>query len=256
MSNFSPIFDDQKSAVYLEFMRITYIHHSCFLLESTSCAVLVDYWKDTRGEADGIVHDLLENDDRPLYVLCTHFHQDHYNPEILSWKSSRVRLILSKDILRRRRPPLDAASWMVKGGVFEDEMVCVRAFGSTDSGVSYSVLMKETGQLLFHSGDMGNWRTGDDEESAVTEKRFLGELKDVRKIHQKVDAVMLPVDPRIGEYALRGMEQFLKAVPARLVIPMHFTMGDDAILDKAAEIFKEEPERFWRIRQSGDSILF
>lgn len=236
-------------------MRITYIHHSCFLLECASCVILIDYWKDTRSETDGLAHELIRDDNRPMYVLCSHFHQDHYNPEILSWKSSRVRLVLSKDILRRRRPPKDAAFWMVKGCVFEDDLIRVQAFGSTDSGVSYSILVKETDQVFFHSGDLGNWRTGDDDASRLAEKRFLGELKDIRKVLSGVDAVMIPVDPRLGEGALRGIGQFLAAVPARLVIPMHFTMGDDSILDKAGMSVKNTATRFWRIRQNGDSII-
>lgn len=236
-------------------MRITYIHHSCFMVETPSCILLTDYWKDTES-GNGLVHDRLLNDLRPMYVLCSHFHQDHYNPEILSWKSTRVRLILSKDILRRRRPPVESATWMIKGSEYEDDLLRVKAFGSTDSGVSYSILLKETGQILFHSGDLGNWRTGSDAESVMMEKRFLGELKDIKKVHQRLDAVMLPVDPRLGENALRGIEQFMKAIPSDLVIPMHFTMGDDAILDMVAEAAGNGRAHFWRIRRNGDSILF
>ena len=74
----------------------------------------------------------------------------------------------------------------------------------------------ETGGMrLFHAGDLNNWYArfltddyqgglvyspdfGVDIDPAREEKRFLGELKDIRKLVGRFDVVMFPVDGRIG----------------------------------------------------------
>ena len=58
--------------------------------------------------------------------------------------------------MRRRRAPKDAAVWLVKGCEYADANVSLRAFGSTDSGVS--LLIRVGNCLLFHAGDLNNWR--------------------------------------------------------------------------------------------------
>ena len=80
-------------------MKLTYIYHSCFVLETDSCCVLFDFYKDT-DKTNGFVHGELLKSDKPLYVLSSHSHFDHFNPEILTWaeKRNNIHFILSKDI--------------------------------------------------------------------------------------------------------------------------------------------------------------
>ena len=54
-------------------MKINYIHHSGFLIESNSCYYLFDYEKGHLPRMDVT---------KPIFVLSSHGHHDHYNPEI------------------------------------------------------------------------------------------------------------------------------------------------------------------------------
>ncbi len=51
-------------------MTTTYIHHSCFLVETTTCYYLFDYEKGILPAMDVT---------KPIFVLSSHAHRDHYN---------------------------------------------------------------------------------------------------------------------------------------------------------------------------------
>ena len=65
----------RKKTSNKEFMKITYIHHSGFLVETDSCYYLFDYEKGSLPEMDVT---------KQIFVLSSHGHHDHYNPEIFS----------------------------------------------------------------------------------------------------------------------------------------------------------------------------
>ena len=72
-------------------MKLDYIYHSGFAIEADGITVIIDYYKDSSEEAPdrGIVHDHLLKKPGTLYVLSSHFHPDHFNRDILSWKEQR-----------------------------------------------------------------------------------------------------------------------------------------------------------------------
>ena len=82
-------------------MTLDYIYHSGFAIEGENFTIIIDYYRDSDGENDGIVHDSLLHRAGKLYVLSTHSHSDHFNPEILEWKQHRpdIQYIFSRDIL-------------------------------------------------------------------------------------------------------------------------------------------------------------
>ena len=41
-------------------MRLTYIYHSGFAIEGENFTIIIDYYRDSDGENDGIVHDLTQ----------------------------------------------------------------------------------------------------------------------------------------------------------------------------------------------------
>lgn len=235
-------------------MTLTYIHHSGFAVETGRCTVIIDCYADPAG----VVPRLLATG-KPLYVLASHFHPDHFNADVLSWRERRpepVTYLLSKDILRRRRAPKDAACWIAKGGTFSDGPLTVRAFGSTDSGVSF--LIGLDGLQLFHAGDLNNWHWTDESEAAEAaraEAMYLGELKDIAKAVRRVDVAMFPVDARIGTDYMRGARQFVERISTGLFVPMHFT----ACGYGTALAFAPEAEargcRFWSIGHDGQELV-
>ena len=83
-------------------MQLHYIYHSCFALEETDFLIVYDYWKDR----NGLLGALLERyRDKDVYFIISHFHDDHYNPDIPAWcaQNGRWHILPSYDTVRRRR---------------------------------------------------------------------------------------------------------------------------------------------------------
>jgi L-ascorbate metabolism protein UlaG (beta-lactamase superfamily) len=247
-------------------MTLTYIFHSGFALETDSAILVFDYWKDPARVIDSVL-----SKPKPLYVFCSHFHEDHFTQNIFEWRKrhSDITYILSKDIYRRRRARKeDADVWLAKGGIFHDDIISTWALGSTDSGVSWIIEIE--GKRIFHAGDLNNWYAkflADDEPDMLRyslemeevfnpvnhEKQYLGELKDIRKVADSFDVVMFPIDGRIGNGYTLGGRQFIERFNVGLFVPMHFTTGF-----QSAWRFKEYTDAknipFWEIKSEGETI--
>lgn len=250
-------------------MKLTYIFHSGFALETDSCILIFDYWQDPARA----VPPLLESG-KPLYVFSSHFHEDHFNREIFGWKAKarHIRFILSKDILKHRRARKEEAdAWLAKGAAWQDGQVSVTATGSNDSGVSWVV--GTGGRLIFHAGDLNNWYArflsspagdgrvyspefGCDIDPLREEKRFLGELKDIRKLTGRFDVAMFPMDGRVGNGYTLGARQFIERFDVGCLVPMHFVAGGFESAWRMKEFADARGVRFWCIRENGESMTF
>ncbi|MDD4659543.1 MAG: MBL fold metallo-hydrolase, partial [Massilibacteroides sp.] len=139
-------------------MQITYIYHSGYLLEAETCNVIFDFYKDSGNKpGEGIIHQRILDNPKPLYIFASHFHPDHFNPEILKWKQQRDNslYIFSKDILEHQKATSGDAIYLEKGQTYNDDRLQVKAFGSTDVGVSFLLELEE--KRIFHAGDLNNW---------------------------------------------------------------------------------------------------
>lgn len=157
-------------------MKITYIHHSSFLVELESVYLLFDY---TEGTIPGMKRE------KPLLVLASHRHGDHYSPVIfdLIKEHGNVRFVLSNDIWRKRLPeevlPLTDSlkhgetvkyrlengiirqltrtpENQIEDGVISDACLTIHTYKSTDEGVAF--LIEAEGKTIYHAGDLNNWR--------------------------------------------------------------------------------------------------
>jgi L-ascorbate metabolism protein UlaG (beta-lactamase superfamily) len=211
-------------------MKLYYIFHSGFALVTDGVTVIIDFYEDSIDALHGIVHDSLLQRPGKIYVLSTHFHPDHFNREILSWHNIRPDIVylLSKDILRHHKASLDDAIFLLKGDTYEDDLLQVKAFGSTDSGDSF--LIRLQGLTLFHAGDLNNWHWRDEstpQEIKKAESDFLTELKPISAEAPEVDVAMFPVDRRMGSDYAKGAKQFLEKIKSTIFVPMHF--GNDYV---------------------------
>ncbi len=259
----------RNNILRLNDMRITYIFHSGFAIETGSCVMVFDFWMDPAGVMPGIL-----STDKPIYVFSSHFHEDHFNKDIFSWKNggNKITYILSKDILKRRRAAKeDADAWLAKGGAWQDGIIDVHAAGSTDSGVSW--IVKIGGKTIFHAGDLNNWyarfladgydvglvHSAEFDETVdpvKEEKRYLGELKDIRKIADSFDIAMFPIDGRIGNGYTRGGRQFIERFKVGLFVPMHFVANGFESAWRMDEFTSAKNIPFWRIGREGECIDF
>lgn len=236
-------------------MKITYIYHSGFVIEGKDFTILIDYYKDT---GNNYVHDVLLKRPGRLYVMASHFHPDHFNPEILTWKALRpdITYILSKDILRHRRAPKDTTEhWLIKKDEYKDDTLYVKAYGSTDVGISFYFELE--GKSFFHAGDLNNWHWMEEstpKESQAAEKAFLKERNDIFYEHSEIETVFFPVDARLGKEYMRGPEQFIRKIKTGLFIPMHFTFTSAAQADAFRPIAEKYGCKFFEIHQPEDSV--
>lgn len=248
-------------------MKLRYIFHSGFLLETERCILIFDYWMDPSDVMREYMHTT-----KKVYVFASHFHEDHFTKEIFNWKESiqNITYILSKDILKRRRAQKDDADvWMAKGSVWEDENIRVTATGSNDSGVSW--IVETDGKKIFHAGDLCNWYArflgdgalegeiyseefGEYINPVAEEKRFLGELKDIHKITGTFDLVMFPVDGRIGNGYTLGGRQFIERFKVGMFVPMHFVASGFESAWRMEPFCLEKNIPFWCIQKEGDTI--
>lgn len=249
-----------------EFMKLTYIFHSGFALETQRCILIFDYWMDPAR----VVPYLLESP-KPMYVFSSHFHEDHFNRDIFSWKlkKTNISFILSKDILKHRRAKKEEAdAWLAKGATWQDSLIHVCAAGSNDSGVSW--IVETEGRIIFHAGDLNNWyarflnESGQNKQAyspefgiridpEKEEKRYLGELKDIRKITSHFDVAMFPVDGRIGNGYTRGARQFIGQFQVGCLVPMHFVASGFESAWRMKDFANAQGVQFWCIKENGES---
>ena len=247
-------------------MKLTYIFHSGFALETEQSILVFDYWLDP----SGVIPSVLQSP-KPLYVFSSHFHEDHFNKEIFAWKNrlGKTIYILSKDILRRRRATKeDADVWLAKGGAWSDDLVSAKALGSTDSGVSW--IVETEGKLIFHAGDLNNWyarflpdavpgqiihnEEDEDIDPIAHEKQYLGELKDIRKVTDHFDIIMFPIDGRIGNGYTLGGRQFIERFKVGLFVPMHFVASGFESAWRFKEFTDVKNIPFWLTSREGETI--
>ena len=247
-------------------MTLTYIYHSCFVLEAENAILVFDFWHDPEDAMSAFMKKR-----KPMYVFSSHFHEDHFNKEIFGWREQRkdITYILSKDIYRHRRASREQADvWLAKGGVWSDENISVHAMGSNDSGVSW--IIETEGKRIFHAGDLNNWyakflptavpgqqmysfEMEEVFEPFAHEKQYLGELKDIKKIADSFDIVMFPIDGRVGNGYTLGGRQFIDRFKVGLFVPMHFTTGFESAW-RFKEFADEKNVAFWEISREGESI--
>jgi L-ascorbate metabolism protein UlaG (beta-lactamase superfamily) len=240
-------------------MKLIYIYHSCYAIEGDDYTILIDFYKD-QSDVKGrkIVQDILLNRSGAFYVLSTHGHSDHFTPEVLSWKINRpdIHYIFSKDILVDDKASATDAVYLNKGETYQDDLLRIEAFGSTDLGVSFYI--EVGGKRIFHAGDLNNWHWNEEstpQESAEYEDFYLKELSYLAKNVPLIDMAMFPVDPRLGKDYMRGAEQLIDYISVKNFAPMHFGIKYDKA-NAFAAYARMKDVRFVMITKPGESFEF
>ena len=207
-------------------MKVTYIFHSCYVIEFERFSVIFDFYKDTkRSDGSRWVSDYLLNKKEDLYVFCTHSHTDHYNKEILTWKTHKenIHYIFSQEVFNKIGEHKEGIVYLDKFDTFEDGNLKGMTFGSTDLGSSF--LIEVEGKKIFHAGDLNNWHWSEEvspSEALTYENNFLCELELMSEHVQHLYLAFFPVDPRLGKEYMKGSEQFISRIQTDNFLPMHF----------------------------------
>jgi len=212
-------------------MKVTYIGHSGFLVETQIANLLFDYYT---GELPKVDERL------PFVVFVTHVHHDHYNPAVfgLTKQYQNVQYYISDDVelteeVKSKYGITDAFIKehiiMIPAGIRkiipltmangEEKHITMETIKSTDQGLAF--LLKVCGQRIFHAGDLNCWVWETDTVNQVNHmktryKRVIEKLNG-REIH----LAMAPLDPRQGKYYKLSMDYLLNATPITYAVPMH-----------------------------------
>lgn len=198
-------------------MKVIYIAHSGFLVETSSCYYIFDYYK-------GVLPILDKR--KKVLVFCSHAHPDHYNPQIFSLLRKQgigqITAVLANDISRRKYPPDDVECIRVRHDeTYElpcDTRLCTLL--STDAGVAFLLNCPEG--TIYHAGDLNDWVwEGESErENRQMTGSYRHEIQKLKDIF--IDVAFVPLDPRQENYYAEGLLYFLKTVEVGAVYPMHY----------------------------------
>lgn len=190
-------------------MKIEYIYHSGFTVETDNYFLVFDYYK---GKLN-----LKEN--RKIIVFSSHGHGDHFNAEVLEWKKEiqNIQYVLSSDI---KVEPDSNIHLMEPYESLKIYDVSIHSFGSTDIGLSF--LVNVDGKNIFFAGDLNWWLWPEDteEEKETMERDLKEEIEKIKKYN--IDIGFFPVDPRLRENYSLGGKYFIEQVKPKYFVPIHF----------------------------------
>ena len=242
------------------FMKITYIHHSCFSVELDRAVFLFDYFE---GELPAFPRE------KELVVFASHKHHDHFDRAVfrLAEEYPAVWFLLSKDIrmsenYRKRMGISDRAAeritYVGKNQTLEfpvgGQPLKIETLASTDEGVAF--VLGYEGRSLYHAGDLNWWtwigETKDEYEDMTG--RFKAEMEKLKGRH--FDAAFVPLDPRQEERYFWGFDYFMRVTDTDRAFPMHFwgdfSVIDRLILDPVSEPYREKVQRISRRGESWE----
>lgn len=198
-------------------MKVTYIGHSGFLVETEECYYIFDYY---RGELPVL------NINKPVFVFCSHAHHDHYNRKVFTYLQNQgvrqITAILAKDIPKRRYPSETAKCIRVRHDETY-ELPCetvLQTLLSTDAGVAFLVFCPEG--TIYHAGDLNDW-VWEGEPETVNRQMTGSYRHEIQKLKNiPIDVAFVPLDPRQESYYAQGILYFLETVEVKKVFPMHY----------------------------------
>ena len=255
-------------------MDIYYLYNSGFTVSAGDVALIFDYCRGSLSDQWRMPLPKPPDSYRQILSLSSHVHGDHYVRGIYAWLEERpdVIYILSSDIVSAHKKAPAAPPGNIRvlspGEETQEGGVRVRAFGSTDVGVSFLVDLPNPngpglpsedrlctrGTRLFHAGDLNYWHWSEESTQAEIEQAkaaFTGELAKVQAAcphgpgapsdpgdpgdpgdpaapARPIDIAFFPVDPRMGADYYRGAVMFCEALRPKALVPMHFGAQFDA----------------------------
>ena len=201
-------------------MQIDYLLNSGFMIRDEKTFIIFDDYEDPAGIIDA-AYDKGEFD--RLYIFATHAHFDHFGTHIRAYAPKCTRYIFSSDIKRTKRVkifPSNKITYMRRHTEWEDDRINVRAYDSTDVGISFLVELP-SGKQIFHAGDFNWWHWEDDapENIELAEKVFKRQLK--RLEGMRADVAFFPVDGRLGSSQEMGAIEFVSHTKCKSFVAMH-----------------------------------
>ena len=201
-------------------MEINYLLNSGFLIRDEKILLVFDDYEDPEGIVD-VAYDAGDFD--RLYVFATHAHFDHFGTHIRAYAPKTTQYIFSSDIKHTKRVkifPTKKITYMKRYSEWQDDVIKVWTYGSTDVGISFLV-QTPSGKRVYHAGDFNWWHWEDDtpENTELADKAFKRQVK--RMDGMTADVAFFPVDGRLGSSQELGAIEFMKRVKVKGFVAMH-----------------------------------
>jgi len=221
-------------------MKVTFVHHSSFVVELENTILIFDYFDKSRVTEcnfKGVLPKL--NPEKRIYFFASHKHRDHFDMDILKFADiyPNVKFIISKDAKMSpnflKKHGFDPGRFKelityvtIKSDYHIDD-IFIHTLKSTDEGVAFYV--EAEGKTIYHAGDLHWWQwegAGDLINGNVvkTYKRQLQYLQG-----KVINLSFVVLDPRLKENEMRGLDYFMKEVQADFIFPMHMWQDFDII---------------------------
>lgn len=203
--------------------EIWYLDHSGFAVKTSGHLFIFDYCNikpgnSGRGLNAGIIEpeEIRENN---VTFFASHAHGDHFIPDILKLDRSlpAPHYVLSHDI---RKPAVRNLTIAFPNQEYELNGVRVRTLRSTDEGVAY--IVEADGLKIYHAGDLNwwHWDGEPEEENRDMAERYKSQIDTLKG--ERFDLAFVPVDPRLSDAYLLGLDYFMSVTAANMIFPMHF----------------------------------
>lgn len=234
-------------------MKITYVFHSCYIVETQKAVFVFDYYK-------GDVTQLPKN--KPIYFFASHGHFDHCGKKVfeLGKQGMKSKYIFTADI-KLKPPILDELVYIEENQSYELDGIIFHTFHSTDLGVAYLVETDEG--VIYHAGDLNWWHwNGESKEyNRKMEDDYKQEISRIAEImsrrNLKIEVAFLPLDQRQENAYDWGMKYFMKHLNVSRVMPMHFFSENFDICQKVVdenEQFRDYDCEFVKIERLGQEF--
>lgn len=231
-------------------MKITYIKHSSFLVELEKTILLFDYFEGDIPTLD---------DSKNIYVLSSHYHQDHFNKKIfdLSDKYNNVVYILSNDIKISKNikdSKKDSILFIKPHEEVQIDDLKIHTLKSTDQGVAFVINIE--GENIYHAGDLHwwHWSGESDQYNKNMAKAFKSEIELIKD--NTFDIAFLPLDPRLEEFYYLGFDYFMNNTNTNVAVAMH--LWDDFLLvDKFinSDISKNYNDKIVKLSNTDTTLI-
>lgn len=235
-------------------MKLTYVYHSCFVLEFEKEVLIFDYFMGALPEFDKT---------KKVYFFASHKHQDHFTLDIFKFAEiyPDVTYVLANDIrisekyLQQNGYPKEIKEKIVSVRKHEEKKIDnlqVETLRSNDAGVAFIVTVEN--KCIFHSGDLNWWNWEGEPESYNSRLAFQYTMEIDRLKDRKIDIAFVPLDSRLSTSFYKGIDYFAVNTKATLIFPMHMWRKYEIIEKlKRSEITKSYRQRIVSIEKENES---
>lgn len=212
-------------------MKVTFLHHSSFLVELEHTVLLFDYFNGSRINGyhfTGVVPKI--DTDKDFYLFSSHKHRDHFDMDNLKLARQypNIHFIFSKDckmsanFLKKHGYNENTAAkitYTAPERTYKTGSISIRTLASTDAGVAFCV--KAEDKQIYHAGDLHwwYWEGVGDLVNGRMERCFKREMRKIKDEHFHL--AFVPLDPRQEKDAFKGFGYFMQHIDADHVFPMH-----------------------------------